>query len=743
MAPLNSALTRPLALLSAPVGFGKTTLVVEWLAQQRLPCAWITLDARDNHLGRFGLNLVAALSTLEVQFNQTLVAALHTSPPPAIDTLVARLVDLLTALPDEVVIVLDDYHTLTHPLLHSAVAMLIQHLPTHTHLVLLTRSDPPLPLAQWRARDQLVEFRAADLRFTSAEAAQFFQHTLQFDLPADALAVLMSRTEGWPAGLHLAALALRAQPGPAVTESFNGSHRFIVDYLAAQVLQQQPEPVQRFLLETAVAERLTAALCDELTRDWRIGSSQSLLDQLERANLFLAPLDDERRWFRYENLFAEFLRARLRAGQPERAVELHRRATAWHEQHGFIAEAVNHALAIGEAEQAARLIEQIAEIIWGRGEIGRLQHWLAALPEELIRARPRLCLFHAWILNITGDTAATAARLDDAERGLNTQRDRTDGATLRGMLATIRAIVAIMSGEAEAARAFSQQALSQLPEDLHAWRSLVARNLGNVQLLMGETAAAAQSFTEALRLSEAEGVYFSLVALYELAELRLVQGQLHAAADTCRRALALAEERGAGELVLAGTLHTTLVEVLREWDQLDDALRHAQRGVEIVTLTQSLGAQVCAFTRLSMVEQARGNAAGAARAFEQAARLAPPTRQHRTSFLAHSAIQAQLWARSGDWRAAETYAETNRTHADSEPTFLNEPVLLMLARSQLAQARPAEAVRVLARLRSGAEAAGRIRRVIEIDLVAARAYEQLGQRPEAFTALTHALSLAK
>jgi LuxR family maltose regulon positive regulatory protein len=366
MARLDGVLTRPLALLSAPIGYGKTTLAAEWAAQCGRPTAWVTLEGRDNHLGRFGLNVVAALSTLEVPYDDGLVRAIHTSPPPAIDTLVARLVDLLTALPDEVVIVLDDYHTLTHPLLHSAVAMLIQHLPAHTHLVTLTRADPPLPLAQWRARDQLIELRAADLAFTPHESAEFLRRTLPVEVSSATTGTLIARTEGWPAGLHLAALALRAQPGSSTAESFNGSHRFVADYLSAQVLHQQPEPVQRFLLETAIVERMTAALCDELTRDWRAGPSQAVLDQLESANLFLVPLDDGRQWFRYQILFAEFLRARLRAAQPERVAELHRRAAAWYEQHGFVAEA-GQAMRPADAERPSpkskppNLIEPLSE----------------------------------------------------------------------------------------------------------------------------------------------------------------------------------------------------------------------------------------------------------------------------------------------------------------------------------------------------------------------------------------------
>jgi LuxR family maltose regulon positive regulatory protein len=763
VARLEAGLTRPLTLLSAPAGFGKTTLLSEWLDHREhgdrpladdsplafllRPCqaAWLSLDDRDNDPVRFGTYLVAALQTLE--YNLDVGRPIVTQS--ALDGLLADLINEVTDFTDDFALILDDYHVITNPAIHAALTFLIEHMPLQMHLVIVTRADPVgLPLAQLRARDQLLEVRAADLRFRSDEAQAFFNQTMHLHVSGETAAALAERTEGWVAGLQLAALAVAQGafadgPGPDAGRpgSFNGSHRFIVDYLAEQVLRQQPEAIQRFLLETSILDRLTAPLCEAVMDEGAAGA-QLLLEHIERANLFLEPLDDERRWFRYQRLFADFLRSRLRLGAPERLADLHRRAAQWYEANGLMPEAVGHALAVGDTEQAARQIEQIAESIWMAGEMMRLFQWLEALPDGLIRSRPRLDIFHAWILNILGQVEAAEARLRDAEHALAHQAPREDDATLRGMLAATQSILVIMSGDAARAEALAREAQRRLPPDNLIWHCVVSRNLGNAHLLLGDTAQAAAAFEQAFSLSQAaQNTYMALVSLYELGEAQLVQGALRAAGATFRRALKLAEERGTPGLTMNGAIHVGLAAVLREQGQLDEARRHALAGLELGQRGRSVGVQVCGLTRLGLVELARGDAAAAAEAFERAARLAPAAVDRRTSFLAHHDVQAQLWGRRPDLPAALSWVRARGLSAETEPDYFDETGLITLARISIAQGKPREALLVLERARAAAEAAGRIGRVIEMLTLESAALHAVGDLPRASAALARALSL--
>lgn len=742
LAQLNAGLTRQLILLAAPAGFGKTTLVADWITQRGLPAAWVTLDARDNSLARFGHSLIAALGTLEARSALAFTQTLNASPPPAIETLIAHLVNVLAEAPDDFVLILDDYHVLTHPLVHAALALLIQRLPPQAHVLIASRVAPPLPLAQFRVRGQLHEVRADDLRFTLDEAESLFQQQLGQPPSAEWLHALHARTEGWAAGLHLAALALQAAPpGEAALRAFTGSHRHVVDYFAEQVLEQQTPEAQTFLLETAVLQRLTAGLCEAVTGR---GGGQAMLDHLERHHVFLVPLDQERRWYRYHALFAEFLIERLRQRRGESLAELYCRAVEWHEQNGHTAEAVEYALAAGDAEQAARLMEQIAEAIWRRGEIARLHTWLEALPDAMRRTRPRLCLFHAWMLNILGDAEATEARLRDVERVLAQFPDMPDHALLSGMLAATRAILAVMAGEAERALELSQQAHAHLPAESFVWHSLVARNVGNAYLLLGQAQRASKALTEAFELSQrAESLYMALVSLYDLAELQLLQGRLRQAEATCRRALQLAEAQDASDLVMTGAIHLALSAVLREWNHLDESRQHALIGLEPGRRAHSVGVQICGYTRLGIVEQARGDAQAAERAFAQALPLAPIAQPRPTAFLAHHDAQAYLWARQGDWEAAAHWIESRHLSREDEPRYLTEAARLTQARVLLAQSKPAEALRWLTPQRASAEAGGRTGRVIECLVLEALAHRALEASDAAKQALERALTLAE
>src|SRR6266487_6204551 len=459
---LQQAIEYPFTLISAPAGFGKTTLLAQWLAQSGLPVApvaWLSLEPEDNDPVRFLTYLIAALQTVDCRLGTSALALLRTPQPSPLETVLALLTnDLMVDEAEKIALVLDDYHTITAEPIHRAVTYLLEHLPPQLHLVISTRVDPPLPLARLRARGELVELRAQNLRFSAEEVTHFLRHTMELVLEADQVVQLAERTEGWVAGLQLAALALRGRADvDQFLARFSGSHRYLVDYLAEDVLRREPESMQRFLLQTSLLERLCAPLCAALT-----GSSeaQALLERAERANLFLVPLDDHREWYRYHALFAEFLQERLRLAFPGEVETLHRRAAQWFEEQELIPEAVQQALAGADYERAARLVTQSARAFLILGQTATLRTWLQALPEDLVRARPRLCMILGHELSTAGEFEAADVWLRAAETRLRAgESGGADGADAEvadtevreeegGFRGTLQEVLALRAGNA-------------------------------------------------------------------------------------------------------------------------------------------------------------------------------------------------------------------------------------------------------------------------------------------------------
>ena len=414
---LDEGLALGLVLVCAPAGCGKTVLLADWARRGRRPVAWLSLDAADNDPARFWRHVIAALDRARPGIGERAGALLGPPAPSSFEGLVTALINELAAQSgqDEVLLVLDDYHLIGAHQVHAPLEFLVEHLPPGLHLVLASRSDPPLPLARLRARGQLAELRVGGLRFTQDEAGALLGEAVGGKLPAAAVAGLAARTEGWAAGLQLAALSLRGQADPAgFVAAFSGSHRYVLDYLTEEVLGRQGEQVRTFLLETSVLDRLSGGLCDAVTGRTR---SQVLLEQVERANLFLVPLDEVRGWWRYHHLFADLLRTRLHENQPGRAAQLHRNAAAWYEEHGLADDAIRHATAAGEMTWAARLIERHFDTIYICGARGRrFGQWLSPLPTDLIESRPRLLLAQAQLAASSGHMEAVEPLLDAAER---------------------------------------------------------------------------------------------------------------------------------------------------------------------------------------------------------------------------------------------------------------------------------------------------------------------------------------
>ncbi|HLJ34264.1 MAG TPA: hypothetical protein VKU38_11455, partial [Ktedonobacteraceae bacterium] len=421
---LQPGIQRPFTLIAAPAGFGKTTLLSTWLQSTPASVAWVSLESGDDDLARFWSYAFTALERVHPGSGELALALLrdsHSQQLPPIETVLTIWINGLVALQNEVVLVLDDYHLITTQPIHRSVTFLLDHLPLQLHLVIATRADPPLPLARLRTRGHLTEIRAADLRFTTEETATFLTRTPGLELSGEDIIALEARTEGWIAGLQLAALSLQGcKDTPGFLKSFTGSHRYIIDYLVQEVLARQPESVQTFLLQTAILERLHGSLCEAVMGVVREpggeANGQAMLEQLEQANLFLMPLDEERLWYRYHQLFAEALRYRLQRSQPNLVPELHRRASAWYEQHGLVREAVHHALAAPDFVLAARLIEQAFNALVRRGEIATLQRWAAALPDELVRSSIELSVLQGWLLFISGKHDEALLHLQDVER---------------------------------------------------------------------------------------------------------------------------------------------------------------------------------------------------------------------------------------------------------------------------------------------------------------------------------------
>ena len=525
---LREGMGRKLTLISAPAGFGKTTLLSEWrmihLESERA-LAWVSLDGGDNDPARFLSYLVGALRTVEAGVGEAALVALSSPQPRPIEAVVTALVNDLAAIPRDFALVLDDYHAVEAPPVHDVVGFLIEHMPPQMHLIISSRTDPPLPLARLRARGQLAELRAADLRFTVDEAAAFLNDVMGLALAARDVAALEARTEGWVAGLHLAALSMWGREDAAgFVSAFTGSNRHVLDYLAEEVLERQPEGVRTFLLETSVLDRLSGPLCDVVA-----GSSdgQEMLEALEKANLFIVPLDDERRWYRYHHLFSDFLRHRLRRIQPDGVLGLHRRAAEWYESHGFVEDAIGHALAAGDEGRAARLVEQNTEAVVMRSEGATLLRWLEALPEELVRSRPRLSVGYAIASLFGGRLDVVEPLLQDAERALegspevSAESPPQTGAggwlaDIPGCIAVIRGDLARMRGDVPRATELARRALVRLPERTGYLRSKAAWNLGVTSWMRGDLAAAEGAFDEIVtgNRSANNAAYLPLLATY-------------------------------------------------------------------------------------------------------------------------------------------------------------------------------------------------------------------------------------
>jgi LuxR family maltose regulon positive regulatory protein len=773
---LNEGLHRTpgVTLVSAPAGFGKTTIVSEWVNDLRLDApgesqivnrvAWLSLDDGDNDPTRFLTYFIAALQQIDPNIGQTVQGMLHATQPqlPPIETLMTALINESSASFTDArcVFILDDYHLIEAKPIDDALTFLLDHLPPPPggmHLVIATRDDPHLPLARLRARGQLTELRATDLRFTASEAAEFLNQVMGLDLSAEDIAALEIRTEGWIAGLQLAAISMQGhKDATSFIKSFTGSHRFVLDYLIEEVLEQQSDSVQTFLLQTAVLDRLTGSLCDAVTDQ---DNGQATLEMLEHANLFIVPLDEERHWYRYHHLFADLLRQRLRQTHPDWVMTLHQGASEWYEQNGFVDEAIAHTLAAEDFERAAHLIEELAETVWGRGEHNKLWSWLKALPADQVSSRPRLSIFRAWVLFAHGQQSAAELSLQAAERALAStpttgiiealprEPDRLpdlNKVTLQGRVATIRAFIASFRGDGPEIIKYSRQALEYLPALDSVWRSSAAIVLGDAHSFSGEVAAAYRARLEALKASEATGnIYLILIASLKLAVTLRQQGRLQRVIEVCQQQSKLATESGLSKSAMVGSLFAVWGEILCEWNNLDTATEYVKKGVELSEQGRDVAVLGWSYLCLVRVLFSRRDLAGAEDAIQKMEKVGresdvPPWITNQLA-----AWQARIWLVQAKFETASQWVQERGLSIIGELPFLRESEHIVLARILMAQGRLDETTRLLERLLEAAEAGGRTSRVIEILMLQSLTFQAGGDTARAMTTLEQALTIAE
>ncbi len=751
---LQQGVERALTLISAPAGFGKTTLLAQWAAESGLPVAWLSLEAEDNDPTRFLAYLIAALQTLDSQIGTTALALLRTPQPPSPENVLAALTnDLMKRCGGDVALVLDDYHAITADPIHRGMTFLLEHLPPQLHLILATRADPPLPLARLRAQGQLCEVRTADLRFSAAEASTFLEGVMGLNLSPEAITTLEHHTEGWIAGLQLAALSLQGRANvSAFLAAFTGSHRFVLDYLSEEVLARQSAAVQQFLLHTCILERLNGPLCDAVTEQ---EGSQLMLEALDKANLFVVTLDDERRWYRYHHLFAEVLCSHLRQAQSTLVPELHRRASAWYEQHELPAEAVQHALAIPDAELAARLIEPIALPVAIHGQVSTVLGWMNALPEAPVRTRPLLCVYYARLLLYTNQLEAAEELLQETERCVQEEVPAEQARIIQGWVLSTRAGIAGLSGDRPHAIPLAHQALELLPEVEVIPRAGAIVTASRAYELSGDvTPAAQQEVTAAdVLIRTFDNPFAAVSSIAHLARLHVLQGKLRQAAALYAQVVQMVPRPEVLQTMFTSLYYYfDLGDLLREWNELDVAERHLMQGMALLKegLSVELFLAIRGYTALARLLQARGNSYEPLATLDALAHLAE--QRHFAVYLTTqgAAVHAQLELAQGNLAAAIRWADSSglSTNDDDLP-YPREGEYLALVRVRIAQGRddPAapflqDVLRLLDRLLQDAEAKTRLNSVLEILVLRALALDAQGNRTGALATLERALLLA-
>lgn len=761
---LNAGLHGKLTLASAPAGFGKTTLITDWVSQLDRPVGWVSLDEDDSDPQQFFSYVAAAVRPFP-DIAHTLTTLLQSLQPLPAKALAAALVNDLVSVSTPCLLILDDYHEIDSAEIDLALAFVLDHIPPNLHLVFTSRTDPGFPISRLRVRNEMTEIRANDLRFSEIEAAQFLQKSMNLTLSQDQIAALETRTEGWIAGLQMAALSMQGRADTATFISdfiadFTGSHHFVLDYLVEEVMQSQPERTRNFLLQTSVFDKLSGSLCDAVTGQ---EDSRAMLEGLERGNMFVVPLDDERQWYRYHHLFADMLQARLMDEQSDCIPTLHRRASDWYEQNGSPHEAIRQALAAKDFERAAGLIELAWPAIDKMFQSKRWLGWAKALPDDLVRTRPVLSLDYAWALLNKGNLDAAKSRLRDAERWLKTASVETSPEQNRRMvvvdeeqfrflpasIATAYTYAALALGDIPNTVAYARQALDLLPENDYLRRGPAASLLGLAYWASGDLEPAHIALAEAMAGFQKSGnIVFAISGTYGLADIRIAQGRLREAISTYEGQLQLALAQGDPPIPGTADLYLGLSKLYRERGDVDAARQNLSKS-------EALGEQAALADwpyRLRIaqarIKQTEGDMDSAIALLDEAERLYfdTPVPNPRPIL----ALKTQVWIAQGRLTEALDWARARDLSVDGDLSYLREFEFMTLARIRIAQYKNEqaenaihEAMRLIERLLLAAEDGGRTGSVIEILLLQALAYEAQGDIPAALVPLERALTLSE
>ncbi len=739
---MNEGLKRKLTLVAAPAGYGKTTLLSEWVRQADAATAWLSLDINDNDPARFLSYLVAALRKLEPSLGHAVLTTLKSPQIPPTEAVLTPLINDLMSLETHVLLVLDDYHLIEADGIHQALTFLLDHLPVQMHIVIATRADPRLPLGRLRAKGELVELREADLRFTSEETDLFLNQVMGLALSEDQITKLTSRTEGWIAGLQLAAISMQGREDISTfVDAFSGSHEYVVDYLTDEVLKGQPQDLQTFLLETSILDRMSGQLCEAVTGQQE---GQATLERLRDAHLFVLSLDDERNWYRYHRLFADLLHKRLRQMQPEKVSGLYDRASTWFAEEGLMAEAIEYALRGEDFERSAKLIEQVAEETLFRSEVAMFLGWMERLPEPIVRAHPALGISHAFMLLTTGSPIEEVkSRLE----GLNYERE-----TFGALVAAVRAAIGLYQGQLAEAHEIAHHAIDMFPDEEGPARGIANWVIGLVEMASSSPAAGIRALEGVVEESRSGGnVMLATTTLCEIARLYTQQGRLHKAEEIYEQALDLAKNEVGKSLPIAGEALMGLGEVYREWNRLEEAEQYLREGVDLTK--QWLGSTAYkGHISMARIRLAQGELDAAYDLIDEAKKLAISSETFPVDDLIVAFTEATVRVSQGDLGTAERWLMQRGWGADlavpkvsgdvvHEHMYKYENLLqvrLLIARNQFDQALTA-----LEPLHQRMKQGGRVDLCIMIKILKALALQAQGELTEAIAALEDALSLAK
>ncbi len=739
---LDEGFERKLTLISAPAGFGKTTVLVNWIHRHNIPAAWFSVDKADNGPLNFITYVILGLQRLEAEIGEAALKVLQSPQPPPIESILVNLLNDVSRISTDFALVLDDYHLVDARPVHDMIAFLLERLPEQMHMIIATRSDPPLPLARVRGQNLLTELRAADLSFSTDETTRFFKESLDLRLSTDDIQMLETRTEGWIAGLQLAALSLQGRKDPSgFIKGFKGDNRYIADFLTEEVLSRQPEHLRNFLLHTSILGRLCGPLCDAVTdRE----NSRQVLNSLEKANLFVIPLDDKRCWYRYHHLFANLLEQRLRTSSADLVPELHRRASQWFATNGLKNEAVDHALVARDYARASLLMEEIAEYDWDRARESRLLSWLKKLPDEKIGANPKLCIFYARELFKSGYMDDAAKRLQAAEHMLESNAvSDLEKAGLRGWIAVIRAYMSTRTGDLTDTIYFSSQALKLLPQRDLTWRSVAATLLG-FGYGSDKLVEAQQAFLEAIKISRKAGnIYYLIFAGSCLASVMMKRGKLKEARDFSRQMLNLAIENGIEQTGIAGSLYGNLGTILCEWNDFDEGLRLINKGIEVSEPGHDpVIAAVCQLSLLRAFMY-RGDIASASKLMKNINERADNFPLPVWVMSAISAFNVFFLLGGGKLNAALQWAQERGLRIDDKLDALHEVEYMALAHILIAQNKLDEADQLLQRLIKNATVGDRVYMLIEMRLWRVLIFKLKADTAAALAELKLALALAR